>query len=368
MSGPSSLTLSTSHPDEAHQFLATMYASHTVRLKGRVDRFRFRFYDENLGDQGWSLMNYSHEILLTDVAPFRQIVMGRVLDGSYTCWMGSDEITASRGEWVLLNPDLPAHMAWSPDIKLAIARFDRAALDPLTAGLSGHNPDQLMRYPLSRPRSRGHARALDHLHLYLKGLMGNETTRDSTLVRDQAFRLVAANLLDAFDIDASAPGPQSSEHVGPASLRRAIAFIDDHHDANIGLSEIAAAARVSPRALQHAFRDHLGTTPLAYMRRARLDSAHHDLQEADPGAGATVTDIATRWGFTNPSRFATAYRRLFGRLPSQTLHKLTGQPGSAAAAVTGAAGAGRGSGPGRGRCGGRFVPAAGPAAAALRGW
>ena len=299
-----------------------MYATHTVRLKGRVDRFRFRFQDANIGDQGWSSMDYSHETVLTDVAPFRQIVMGRVLDGSYTCWMGPDEVTIRRGEWLLLNPDLPAHMAWSPEVRLLIARFDRAALDPLIAGLGGHDPDELMRYPLSRPRSPQHAHALDLLNLYLKGLVGNKSARESTLVRDQAFRLVAANLLEAFPISGAASGPQPGDHAGPASLRRALAFIDDHHDANIGLSEVAAAARVSPRALQQAFREHMNTTPLAYLRRVRLDSAHHDLQNADPDRGATVIDIATRWGFTNPSRFATAYRQLYGRLPSRTLHTL----------------------------------------------
>ena len=332
------MKIETSHPDEAHQFLASMYATHTVRLKGRVDSFRFRFQDADLGDQGWSSMDYSHQTVLTDIAPFQQIVMGRVLAGSYSCWMGPDVVTISRGEWVLLNPDLPAHMEWSPDVRLAIARFDRAALDPLIAGLSGNNPDQLMRYPLSRPRSPQHARALDLLNLYLKGLLGNETARDSTLVRDQALRLVAANLLEAFPIDATGSGPEAGDHAGPASLRRALAFIDDHHDANIGVSDIAAAARVSPRALQQAFHDHMHTTPVAYMRRARLDSAHHDLQNADPDTGATVTDIATRWGFSNPSRFATAYRRLYGRLPSRTLHTLGASHGYPASSLGGVQG------------------------------
>lgn len=320
MSIPSSMTIATSHPDEAHQFLARMYASHAVRLKGRVDTFRFRFDDADLGDQGWSSMEHSHASVLSDVAPFRQIVVGRVLAGTYSCRMGSEEVTVGRGDWVLVNPDLPSHMAWSPDVRLAIARFDRATLEPLAAGLSGYDPDELMRYPLSRPRSPQHARALDQLNLYVKGLLGNEITRDSTIIRDQTARLVAAHLLEAFPITAAGSRPQPGEHVGPASLRRALAFIDDHHDADIGLPEIASAARVSPRALQQAFREYLNTTPHAYLRRARLAAAHRDLQRADPDSGTTVTDIAARWGFTNPGRFAAAYRQLYGRLPSHTLH------------------------------------------------
>lgn len=83
MPAPSTMTISTPHPDEAHEFLARMYASHEVRLKGRAERFRFRFRDTDLGDQGWSLMEHSHASVLTDIAPFQQVVIGRILDGVY---------------------------------------------------------------------------------------------------------------------------------------------------------------------------------------------------------------------------------------------------------------------------------------------
>ncbi len=51
---------------------------------------------------------------------------------------------------------------------------------------------------------------------------------------------------------------------------------------DIGLSDIAAAVGVTPRSVQYTFRRHLGTTPLEYLRRVRLDRAHRDLQAADP--------------------------------------------------------------------------------------
>ncbi|MGH3675509.1 MAG: helix-turn-helix transcriptional regulator [Mycobacterium sp.] len=101
-------------------------------------------------------------------------------------------------------------------------------------------------------------------------------------------------------------------------LREAIAFIHENADADIGLEDIAGAGNVTPRSVQYAFRRHLGTTPLEYLRRVRLDLAHRDLQAADP-ARDTVTAIAGRWGFAHAGRFSLAYKAAFGTPPSATL-------------------------------------------------
>jgi AraC-like DNA-binding protein len=96
-------------------------------------------------------------------------------------------------------------------------------------------------------------------------------------------------------------------------VRRAIAFIEQHPDADISVADIAAAAaNVSIRAVQFAFRRHLDTTPMDYLRTVRLDRAHHDLLTTNPSLGDTVT---ARWGFHHHSRFAARYRHAYGVTP-----------------------------------------------------
>ena len=76
---------------------------------------------------------------------------------------------------------------------------------------------------------------------------------------------------------------------------------------------------VGPRTLQYAFRRHRDTTPLAYLRRVRLALAREDLVAAEPGDGTTIAEVAARWGYARPGRFADAYRQMYGEPPSQTL-------------------------------------------------
>lgn len=102
-------------------------------------------------------------------------------------------------------------------------------------------------------------------------------------------------------------------------MRRAVEFMDAHAHEDLGLTEIADAAQIGARSLQLTFRRHCDTTPLEYLRRVRLDNAHHDLQAADPTRGDRVETIAARWGFGHPGRFSVLYRQKYGRFPSATL-------------------------------------------------
>ncbi|WP_158088805.1 AraC family transcriptional regulator [Thermoactinospora rubra] len=105
-----------------------------------------------------------------------------------------------------------------------------------------------------------------------------------------------------------------------AAIRRARRFCEEHAAEPITLGDIAAAARVSVRTLQSGFREHLQTTPMAYLRKVRLARAHADLLHiAATGGRTTVTEVALRWGFMHLSRFAAFYRQTYGHAPSVTL-------------------------------------------------
>ena len=101
-------------------------------------------------------------------------------------------------------------------------------------------------------------------------------------------------------------------------LQDAVDFIHANDRYDITIRDIAAASGVTPRAIQYAFREHLDTTPLEYLRRVRLQRAHYELMAADP-ARETVTSIASRCGFGHPGRFSSEYKKAFGTEPSATL-------------------------------------------------
>lgn len=104
-------------------------------------------------------------------------------------------------------------------------------------------------------------------------------------------------------------------------LRDAIRYVERHAAERPAVSEIAAACGLSQRGLQDVFARTLDSTPHRFLREHRLDRVRSELLRAgddrSPSADG-VALVARKWGFTNPGRFATAYRERFGEDPAAT--------------------------------------------------
>jgi AraC-like DNA-binding protein len=101
----------------------------------------------------------------------------------------------------------------------------------------------------------------------------------------------------------------------PASVRRAEEFMRDKADQPLTVEAIAAAVGCSSRALQAAFREFRGVSPMSALRRVRLELAHAEIMRSDKSS--PINAIAARYGFSNPGRFAAQYQRAFGARPSE---------------------------------------------------
>jgi AraC-like DNA-binding protein len=103
-------------------------------------------------------------------------------------------------------------------------------------------------------------------------------------------------------------------------MRRFRRVVEENADQSLFLPEICKAIGVSDRTLRLCCQEHLGTGPKRYLMLRRMQLARRALRETAPSV-ATVTEIATRYGFWHFGRFAGAYRSLFGEMPSAALHR-----------------------------------------------
>jgi transcriptional regulator GlxA family with amidase domain len=124
---------------------------------------------------------------------------------------------------------------------------------------------------------------------------------------------------------------------GRALARHAEAWLRENLTEPLTIRDLCAALHTSERTLHAAFREHLGTTPKAFVKAERMRRARQDLLQARPDT--RVTDVALRWCFLHFGWFAHDYRALFGETPRGTLRRTLSRPSSpccAAAASTSA--------------------------------
>jgi AraC-like DNA-binding protein len=94
----------------------------------------------------------------------------------------------------------------------------------------------------------------------------------------------------------------------------------EHPEDTLHIADLCSIVSVSPSTLYKAFRRIHGSTPYRYLRALRMSEARKALL-ASCADEATVTQVATRFGFLELGRFAGEYRRSFGESPSATLRR-----------------------------------------------
>jgi AraC-like DNA-binding protein len=241
------------------------------------------------------------------------------LSGSGTVTAAREQVRFTRGH-ALLDPTEVPFTADMHDCAFALLRIPRPVAGDVAEEHTGV-PAMDLRFESIAPVSPS-ARALwsQTVAFICRQMVGSGLTEISPIMAQAMTGLAAAALLQTFPnttmTTAYIPGPG---HVPPATVRRAAAFIEAHAGQPVTATEIAAAAGVTARALQYAFRRHYDTTPTGYLRRVRLERAQRQLLAADPSTGATVAEISRAWGWANPANFAAAYQKQFGVPPSHTL-------------------------------------------------
>lgn len=307
---PQRVSIDTTDADVAHQYLRDTYVDHSVRLSGNQDDFRFRHHVTDGGTFFVARYEYSMNCRV-DTDPFGYLLIGQMLGGRLRLSTGRDEISPEKGDIFLLDPHAPLRIQWEL-FQTGLVRLDLDVVNRVAAESTGRPAD--VRFRLSRAVSPQRAANWQGLVRYLThDFCTNETAYSSPLIFSQTMRLLAATVLETFPNTTMGIDPARPGGTDASAVRRAVAFMDEHAAEPIGVGEIAAAARIGTRSLQDAFRRHLDTTPMAYLRGVRLERAHLDLRAADPTSPITVADVASRWGFAHHGRFAARYRERYGR-------------------------------------------------------
>lgn len=306
--------------DEARERVAAVFCPHRLDLigRGQMDARQHHLPGERLS---LNYIQYGAKTLIAPGALERFYLVQIPLSGGAAIVNGTDHYYSNRTTAAVLNPHLPTAMIWEEGTRQILVQIDRRAMQDHLSAQLGAAAERPLTFSGGMDLTTTAGAAFRRLVLFLVADADAGHNPIGAGMQSRAVEsALLSGLLEAHQHDYAALLGRSRAAPRPRHMRLAEGFIAAHLDQPLTIEAIAAAAGISPRGLQLAFRQHRGTTPLGFWRDQRLARARGDLLS---GAGS-VTEIALRWGFCHFGRFAESYRTRYGMTPRDTLRAAHG--------------------------------------------
>ncbi|MFF2319287.1 AraC family transcriptional regulator [Arthrobacter sp. NPDC058097] len=312
------LEFRTSDLESAQDHVSAAFASHELSI-GKTGQLDFRLDIASTARLSAARMAYGTETTIVGPPMLLCYHINLPVDGESTVEQNGVRRSFSAGSaGVAFGPNAPVLIKWSADARQYHLNLPKDRLEAHAGKLIGQAVDEEIRFDLTFDLTAGPGRALlattSFLYAELARQGGIAAFPAATLEFESA---VMTQILMTVPNQFTPLLCSRPEQSGPSKIRELVEYIDLHAAEDITTADLVARAGVSARALQAGFRDVVGASPITYLRNVRLDRVHRELSM---GTGS-VSDIAARWHFYHPGRFASQYRERFGVLPSENLQR-----------------------------------------------
>ncbi len=257
--------------------------------------------------------DFSYDVHTHDTACFALIT-----EGAIRIRMRGREFVAKAGDLYAIDADEP-HAGWPVDrsgwrqrtVYVRTEHLRSLLADDGEGGPAGRGA--AIRGPII-----GDARLNALFYRVHEGseLQGDALRREERYLRFVA-RLFERHVHDP--VPAAWSAPAGAE---PRAVRIAREFLDHRLDSQVHLEEIAGAAGLPTFRLFRAFERHLGMTPHAYQRQARVRSAIALIR-----LGRPLSEVAAATGFTDQAHLTRWFRRMMGVTPGAFRDAALGRAG-----------------------------------------
>lgn len=241
--------------------------------------------------------DFSYDVHTHETACFALIT-----DGAIRIRMRGTEFVATRGDLYAIDADEP-HAGWPVDdhgwrqrTVYVDTAYLRARLGDGDGDARASQCGRLFGPIISDP-------VLTRL---FAGVHRCSETGGDALRRDEHYLSFAARLFERH-VSGAVRDEAGRE---PRAVALAKDFLDQHVECSVHLDDIAHAAGLPPYRLLRVFARHVGMTPHAYQRQARVRRAAGLIR-----AGRALSDVAATVGFADQAHLTRWFRRSFAVTP-----------------------------------------------------
>jgi len=209
----------------------------------------------------------------------------------------------------VLPSETPVRWSWDTRLSFAVMTLEPEYLGKVAREIFGLDPAGVRLIAVQGQR--------DPLITGIAGNLMREAMNGdagSRLFAESLAGMLAVHLLRNY-AERSQPIKTDRISTQPRAVTQAVDFINDNYATDLSLSDIAAAAHLSPFHLSRIFKKATGVSPYQYLLQVRVNSARSLLAA---GAGdRSLAEVAAAVGFADQSHLTRHFKRMVGVTPKQ---------------------------------------------------
>lgn len=301
--------------DDAHLKIAKNVSPHRIDVLSNKDLLDVNFKGIHL--DGISLLNVYYGAKV-EVKPEQSefYFTQTTLRGSGEVSHGNDLCQTSAGDTVVVSPSVPYKMKLEERCNRVAIGIDPTRLESHLSKLICSSVNENLVFDLKVGKAQTWLSTINYV---LNQVTNEPRVLESKDIQHAYADLIISNLLELHNHNYMARLNGKEDYMLCPQVKAAVDYIHGNIKNTISLAELADYCNVSARTLQRNFARHMDVTPVAYIRKAKLEAIHNELSMHNDIENGAVKKILIDYGIMDFGRFAQYYRNKYGCTPKDTL-------------------------------------------------
>ncbi len=310
----------TKEADEAREIVSKVYCDHTL-VPGKGQKLDACHNRAKLSQISLNYMEYGADVMVEPGHLDDFFLFQLPMEGAAEICTNNHTFNTSKNVSSVINPSEYTKMHWNRDCKKLLVQIKRNALEQRLSRILMRPIDKpiLFEHEVTEkqnPNANSWWRQVWNLVQELD--YGFDPWRSHFLLEDLERNLLTS-VLFSFQHNYHNILKNQESTIAPKHVKQVEEYILEHLQEDITIDDLIEVTGVSSRSIYNGFKGFRGTTPMKFILRSRLEKVREELIK--PDQDQNITQIATKWNFSQLGRFSACYKKVYGETPTQTLRK-----------------------------------------------